>query len=95
MDGTISAIEEDGRSQYRDGTSLTSVDLINGKLVHTRFMLTSFNTTYILAVTADFRAPPWDLFSLPEPLKSSLLRSSINSAVSSLGYLKLDFRRVL
>src|SRR5271165_5088566 len=27
LDGTISAIEEDGRSQYRDGTSLTSVDL--------------------------------------------------------------------
>jgi hypothetical protein len=95
VDGTISAIPEDGPSQYKDGTSLPSEDFVNGKFVRTRFMLTSFNTMYILAVTADFHAPPWDIFSLPEPLKSSLLRSSISEAMSARIFLQVDFREIL
>lgn len=47
VDGTISAIDEGGRSQYEDGGSIPAAGFVNGKIVDTRIMLTSFNTMYI------------------------------------------------
>ncbi len=44
VDGRISAINEGGQSQYKDGTSMPMVDIVNGKPVHTRYMLTSFKS---------------------------------------------------
>jgi hypothetical protein len=88
VDDRVSAIDERGPSKYFDGSSVPLVDFVDGKTVHRRVMLTSYNTMYILAVMADYENPPWDVYSLPDPLRSSLLRSRVSSGISALNPLQ-------
>jgi hypothetical protein len=88
VDGRIDPSPEGGTSQYQDGSFFLSYGIENHKSVRHRIMNTRFNTMYLLAVTADFDPnPPWNIFLLPEPLKSSLLRASLSKSINSLARL--------
>lgn len=83
VDGRIDPIREGGASQYQDGTTFFVSHAVKNH-PH-RIMNTRFNSMYMLAVCADFDPnPPWNVFLLPDPLKSSLLRSSIGKSVNAL-----------
>jgi hypothetical protein len=89
VDGRIDPIPEGGASQYEDGTTYVAWRGVeHRKSVLHRIMNTRFNTMYVLAVIADLDPnPPWNIFLLPEPLKSSLLRSSISKSINYLARL--------
>ena len=88
VDGRIDALKEGGQSAYRDGTFFDAASIEKGRLARERVWRSNFNTMYILAVTTGAdpnrdHSPvdgltPWDNFSLPDPLKSSLIRSSVS-----------------
>jgi hypothetical protein len=70
VDGRIDPIQDGGRSRYKDGT------------VYKGMEMTRFNGMYLLGLTGDWEPnPPWDIFDLPEPLKSSLMRSSMEKSI--------------
>ena len=78
VDGRIDPIKEGGASQYEDGT-------VAYESRTTRIMGSRFNSMYLLGATATFEPnPPWNLFSLPDPLKSSLMRSTIGKSIQFL-----------
>ena len=74
VDGRIDPIKEGGRSKYKDGTIYA--------FGTTRIEMVRFNGMYILGWASDIAPnPPWDIFDLPEPLKSSLMRSSMEKSI--------------
>jgi hypothetical protein len=97
MDGRIRAIDEGSSSQYVDEIPVPWLGFENGELVINTWSFPSFPfyTMYVLAVIADLKNPPWDIYSLPDPLKSSLLRSSISKDKSARSYIQADFRSAL
>ena len=87
IDGRIDALQEGGSSQYETGAwnlDYWTTDE-NNKRVLNKFRDYRFNTIYILSAAAENPPnPPWNVFSLPEPLKSSLLKSAINQGIHNL-----------
>ena len=89
VDGRIDAIQEGGQSEFQPGTYFYVPGVVNDKAAMVKIMHTQFNTMYLLSLPAEWSPnPPWDIFSLPEPLKSSLLRSSINRGISALNNIR-------
>ena len=95
VDGRIDPIPEGGASQYQDGTIYYSWrEVKNHKSVQHKIMNTRFNAMYLLGVVADWEPnPPMDIFSLPDPLKSSLMRTSIGKSINSLARLAAEAAR--
>ena len=101
IDGRIDAIKEGRKSQYETGrVEFYAAGVRNNKVVREPIMETRFTTMYILAhavgagpnsqaLATTTAVPPWDIYSLPEPLRSSLLRSSLDAAIGALTKLRL------
>jgi hypothetical protein len=89
VDGRIDAIQEGGQSEFQPGTYFYVPGVLNNKAAMVKIMHTQFNAMYLLSLPAEWSPnPPWDIFSLPEPLKSSLLRSSISRGISALNNIR-------
>lgn len=78
VDGRIDAIPDGAASQYKTGRVQTyAFGLRGNQVVREPIMESRFKCMYLLglAATDSFARTPWNILSLPEPLKSALLRS--------------------
>ena len=83
VDGQIDAIDEGGLSQYNTRDLLGYAEERRGLAVVKKPVYNSqFNTMYVLAVATGAQPDrsDWDRFDLPEPLRSTLMRSIAESA---------------
>jgi len=99
VDGLIDAVRDGSASYHKTGRVQFTYLAIDkrGKYVHEKFMCQSWSAMYFLAAytnafadrligiaNENFGLEPFDVYSLPNPLKSSLLRASVGATVEKL-----------